>query len=84
MFHGFGQAELSDGGSILEKKSLISNTDFLILQNNFLKICPLEMVILNLIFFFKLGLPPPPGEDVGKWGGGGGCGVVWRGDVGMF
>jgi len=43
--------------TIFRKKSLISNTNFSILENDFLKICLLETVISNLILKNNWGYP---------------------------
>ena len=42
------------------EKSLISNTDFSNLENDFLEICLFETVISNLILKNPWGLPRPP------------------------
>jgi len=52
-------------GSHNRKKSLISNTDFSNLENDFLEICLLETVISNLILKNPWGLPGPPGVCMG-------------------
>jgi len=58
-----------DNADLKRKKSLISNMNFSNLKNDFLKICLLEMVILNLISKKPWDLPgdppPPPTQHKG-------------------
>jgi len=51
--------------SIRSEKSLISNTDFSNLENDYLEICLHKMLISNLISKNPWGFPGPPGVCMG-------------------